>query len=241
LYFVQRMLYHDDPNGLPNNIFDFRTFNVENKQKVLRFGDKYLLYKVGNQQFRYEVYRSRSYILNIDLELSAFYWENVKFVPPAIMLDQILNGYYPNHNVTLQSTEDYYIVNSLQHAIYGDYDLDYFTSGSLGFYSKTTTKYYALFVSGSFGPINDKNYDFGIHLSQRSGIQSIASFNFILNETFQGTIEQFLEHVIDEDGITFYEYHLQENSPTLLSDFNTHIQGVFDYEFDLFINEVSIN
>jgi hypothetical protein len=157
------------------------------------------------------------------------------------MLDQMLNGYYPNHNVTLQSTEDYYIVNSLQHAIYGDYDLDYFTSGSLGFYSKQSKKYYALFVAGSFGPFNDKNYDFGIHLSQQSGIQSVASFNFILNETFKGTITTFLDMVLDEDGITFHEYHLQENSPTVVSEFKLHIQDVLDYEFNLFINEKSLN
>jgi hypothetical protein len=240
LYFVQRMLYHEDSSGIPNDLFDFKNLNTENKQKVIHLGNKYLIYKVGSQQYRYEVYRSRSYILNIDLELSAFYWQDKKFVTPALMIEQMLNNYYPDYFARLTSTEEFYITNALNTTSYSDSgDFEYFTNGALGFYSKLNHNYYSIFATSSFFP-NDR-YEYRAILSKRSGLNSVSFYECYLGDSFDGSINEFLDMVISGEGIEIAEWNEETNNEDVLHEFKSHVANIENYSFKLKINSATSN
>jgi hypothetical protein len=235
LYYVQRMLYHDDSTGLPNDLFDFESFNPDFKQRVIFQGDKYLIYKVGNQQFRFEAYRSRSYILTIDLELEAFYWNDVKFITPSLMLNRLENNYYNSSN-TLIIEDDYMIVESFTEETFTEYNLGQFSSGSLGVYDRSTHDYFA--INPGFTIYSDY-FEGYLSLEQREGISPIRTYLFDITETYDGPLESFISYLNTSSTVSVRTNEGIVMDPTLLTDMEALFARIPNYTFTYYVNHFS--
>ena len=246
-YYVQRMLYHIDSTGIPNDIFNFRSINQDTKQRVIHQGDKYLIYKIGYQQFRFEVYQSRAYILTIDLDLQSFYWNDVKFESPLLLLERMLSGYYTQSSSKIESYPNMYFLDALKHAAKPDYGLGVYSENNVSFYHKNSKKNYSLFLGASitpsyqtggyeaklFGYINAYGY-----VDQTQGIAALSNgFSFVLNETFTGTFGSFFQQLILGQGIEILPEFEIENNAEILTEVLSSIEDIVDLPFVLFVNE----
>jgi len=200
MYYPQRMLYHDDGGGIPNTIFDLRALNEENLQYFIHQGDKYIVYKIGPGRFSYEVYANRSYNLTIDLSMNAFYWNDVKFIPPLLVLERFKNNTVRNQTSTVVDLEDMIFIEDL--SIYKTEDT-YFTGehtlGNIGFYHKATRQFYSIYMLTSYG---FSGVDFGMIFQNPVGIQSGREFRFSFINYYDGTYEGFPAFVSQPENIT---------------------------------------
>jgi hypothetical protein len=235
LYYVQRMLYHEDSSGIPNDLFAFESFNPDFKQRVIFQGDKYLIYKVGNQQFRFEAYRSRSYILTIDLELEAFYWNDVKFITPALMLNRLESNYYNSSN-TLIIEEDYMIVDAFMEETFTEYNLGQFSSGSLGVYDRSTHEYFAIYPGFS---IYSDYFDGYLSLIQREGLGSVRTYEYTITETYDGPLESFISYLNTSSTVSVRTNEGTVMDPTLLTDMEALFSRIPNYTFTYYVNHFS--
>lgn len=199
MYYPQRMLYHDDGGGIPNTIFNLRDINEENLQYLIHQNDKYIVYKIGPGRFRYEVYASYLYTLTIDLSMNAFYWNDVKFIPPLNVLERFKNNEINNQTSTIIDMEEMIFIEDLS-IFQGteSFFLGEHTSGSIGFYNKLTKQFYSAFTLGSYGIYG---VDFGMAFQHPVGIQSGREFRFEFINYFDGTYEEFPSFVLDLENI----------------------------------------
>ncbi len=203
LYYVQRMLYHDDPSGIPNDVFNLRQINEGLDQYVLHQGDKYILYKIGPDRFKYEIYRNHAYTLTIDLSMNAFYWQDVKFTPPLSMLDKFLNQGYPDQSVNIEDLESFYFIENLSvFEVNESFFVGSNTQGLIGFYNKTNRQYYVGYLIASYGL---ESYSFEFSFQHREGIMNAREFRFSFLTNYEGTFEDFPAFVEDESNIRLYD------------------------------------
>jgi len=199
LYYPQRMLYHEDPGGLPNSIFNLRGINEENLQYFIHQSDKYILYKIGPGRFRYEVYANYSYNLTIDLSMNAFYWNDVKFIPPLNVLQRFKNNQVKNQTATIIDMEDMIFIEDLsifkstESLFVGEHTL-----GSIGFYDKLTKQFYTGFILGSYGIYG---VEFGMAFQHRIGIQSGGEFRFDFIRYYDGVYADFPSFVLNPENV----------------------------------------
>jgi transcriptional regulator with XRE-family HTH domain len=217
-YFVQHHLYHDQQNGIPNHIFDTSRINELSVQYLVENGDKYILYKLGGDRFRYEVYGVRSYELTIDLSLEAFYWENVKFTTPQSMFKRFLDQDIENQSVTVTDFQDFYFIdNRSTETISGSTLFASHSDGSFGFYDKLTHQFFANYIWMSY---SDHHYEFAFNIQERSGIHSVWDFRFAFNQFFDGVFEDFPDFINNPDNITLLNPgHENENRIDPVNEF----------------------
>ncbi len=199
LYYPQRMLYHDDGGGIPNIIFNLRDINEENLQYFIHQSDKYILYKIGPGRFKYEVFANYLYTLTIDLSMNAFYWNDVKFIPPLNVLQRFKDNKVRNQTSTIVEMEEMIFIEDL--SIFQStesYFVGEHTLGSIGFYNKLTKQFYSGFILGSYGI---HGVEFGMAFQHQIGIQSGGEFRFEFINYFDGTYEQFPDFVSDLDNV----------------------------------------
>lgn len=217
LYFVQRMLYHNDPSGLPNRIFDMSRINALSVQYLNENGDKYILYKLGPDRFKYEIYLTRSYELTIDLSMPAFYWENVKFTTPRTMFQRFLDGTYQEQTITITEFEDFYFIdNRSVQTITGSNLNARHSHGSFGFYDKETHQYFTNYIWMSHNAID---FDFAFNIQEVAGLHALWDIRFSFNEFFMGTFESFPAFINNPDNISLS--HPELESEVSLEPFNT--------------------
>ena len=220
LYYTQRMLYHDDGGGLPNSVFNLRALNEDNLQYFIHQSDKYIVYKIGPGRFSYEVYANRSYNLTIDLSMNAFYWNDVKFIPPLHVLERFKNNEVNNQTSAIIDMEDMIFIEDL--SIFQStesYFMGEHTSGSIGFYHKLTKQFYSGYILGSYGI---HGVDFGMTFQHRIGLQSGGEFRFEFINYFDGTYEEFPAFVNDLENVL-----------------PTDLGGGFSNDFGLFNDEIA--
>jgi hypothetical protein len=220
LYYTQRMLYHDDGGGIPNTIFNLRALNEDNLQYFIHQSDKYIVYKIGPGRFSYEVYGNRSYNLTIDLSMNAFYWNDVKFIPPLHILERFKNNEVNNQTSTIIEMEDMIFIEDL--SIFQStesYFMGEHTSGSIGFYHKLTKQFYSGYILGSYGI---HGVDFGMTFQHRIGIQSGGEFRFNFINYFDDVYENFPAFVNQPGNV-----------------FPNDIGGGFTNDFELFNDEIA--
>jgi transcriptional regulator with XRE-family HTH domain len=203
LYYVQRMLYHQDPSGIPNWIFDLRSINQELNQYTLYQGNKLIVYKVGPERFIYEVYSDRAYTLTIDLSLNAFYWQDVKFIPPLTMLDDFLNNRYQEQTVRLVDMGEFYFFEDLSVTeVNESFFTGSHTQGRFGFYHRNTHQYYIAYLIASYSVAN---YTFELSFQHREGVIPVREYRFSLLNPFEGTYASFIDFVSHESNIRVYD------------------------------------
>jgi transcriptional regulator with XRE-family HTH domain len=239
LYFVQRMLYHEDPSGIPNDLFNLREINVGLDQYVIHQGDKYILYKIGPDRFKYEVYRDNAYTLTIDLSMNAFYWQDVKFTPPLSMLDKFLNQQYPEQTVSIQDFEPFYFIENLSvFEVNESFFVGSNTQGLFGFYDKINRQYYVGYLIASYGL---ESYAFELSFQHREGILNSREFRFSFLNNYEGTYEDFPEFVANEENIRLYNDGSSNGSDMdlFLNDIAPLMQQMGDRPLHLFIEKES--
>jgi transcriptional regulator with XRE-family HTH domain len=225
MYYVLRMLYHNDPNGLPNYLFDLRSLNVDSGQYLLINNTKYIIYKIGPNRFKYEIYASRSYTLTIDLGMNAFYWNDFKFSPPLQIIDNFLNNSYPTHLAKLYDYDDFYLFEGL----YTQYiDEPYFSgefmSGSFGFYHLELKLFIVAYISLSYGP---SYFNHEIMFQNRVGLYPARDLRFSFLNVFDSTYNLFPSFINEGNNISYPEEELYPNNDyTFLEDIIPYFYAV---------------
>jgi DNA-binding XRE family transcriptional regulator len=203
-YYVQRMLYHDDPSGLPNHLFDLAVINSDNLQYFIYQNDKYILYKIGHGRFKYEVYANQSYVLTIDLSMNAFYWNDFKFVPPLTTYQRFLNGEVTNQSGEFQVLPTFTLFENLkEETMQENNQVANHTLGTIAFYDSLQKATYVVFIGVSWSFVD--GYELGVIMQQRDRIENVQEFRFELLHNFNGTYGTFPEFVLQNENIELKE------------------------------------
>ncbi|MBM3909347.1 MAG: helix-turn-helix transcriptional regulator [Firmicutes bacterium] len=237
LYFVQRMLYHNDPAGIPNWIFDLRTINQNLHQYTLYEGDKFIVYKVGPERFMYEIYSDNAYTLTIDLSLNAFYWQDVKFVPPLVVFDNFLQQRYEEQTINLLDMNEFYFFEDLSVTEVNEtFFVGSHTQGKFGFYHRTSHQYVIVYLIASYSV---GGYTFEVSIQHREGVSPVHEYRFSLLNNFEGTYQSFVNFVADGNNIRLYDDGSENGRD--LAFFNNDVVPLLvamgDRPLTLFINQ----
>ena len=199
-YYVQRMLYHDDPSGIPNHVFDLAAINVDNLQYFLHQQDKYILYKIGPGRFKYEVYANQSYVLTIDLSMNAFYWNDFKFIPPLLTYQRFLNGEVDNQTGEFQVLSTFTLFENLKEETMQESNQAVnHTLGNIAFYNTIEKSTYVLYIGVSWSFVD--GFELGVIIQQRHRLDNLQEFRFELLNNFDGTYDMFPAFILQNDNI----------------------------------------
>jgi DNA-binding XRE family transcriptional regulator len=199
-YYVQRMLYHDDPSGIPNHVFDLAAINVDNLQYFLHQQDKYILYKIGPGRFKYEVYANQSYVLTIDLSMNAFYWNDFKFIPPLLTYQRFLNGEVDNQTGEFQVLSTFTLFENLKEETMQESNQAVnHTLGNIAFYNTIEKSTYVLYIGVSWSFVD--GFELGVIIQQRHHLDNLQEFRFELLNNFDGTYDMFPAFILQNDNI----------------------------------------
>ncbi len=199
-YYVQRMLYHDDPSGIPNHVFDLASINVDNLQYFLHQQVKYILYKIGPGRFKYEVYANQSFVLTIDLSMNAFYWNDFKFIPPLQTYQRFLNGEVDNQTGEFQVLSTFTLFENLKEdTILESNQVVNHTLGSIAFYNTIEKSTYVLYIGVSWSFVD--GFELGVIIQQRHRLDNLQEFRFELLNNFDGTYDMFPAFILQNNNI----------------------------------------
>jgi hypothetical protein len=152
--------------------------------------------------------------------MNAFYWNDVKFIPPLHILERFKNNEVNNQTSTIIEMEDMIFIEDL--SIFQStesYFMGEHTSGSIGFYHKLTKQFYSGYILGSYGI---HGVDFGMTFQHRIGLESGGEFRFEFINYFDGTYEEFPAFVDDLENVL-----------------PTDLGGGFSNDFGLFNDEIA--
>jgi hypothetical protein len=216
-YYVERMLYHQDPSGIPNDIFKLQEMNPDHRQYLLYQGDKYLVYKLGPGRFKYEVYAERSYILTIDLGINGFYWNDVKFTPITQTYQQMLSSDGSNPQPTVIAYENFSLLEKLQTDRVEEANQPAsYTNGQLAFYDHQIKKTYTMSISANWSSLF--GYELMIIMQDRRGLENVREFRISLLENFDGTYASFPNFLDDVNHFELLDNGSMESNLKSLFD-----------------------
>jgi hypothetical protein len=121
--------------------------------------------------------------------MNAFYWNDVKFIPPLNVLERFKNNEFNNQTSTIIDMEDMIFIEDL--SIFQSTESFFMgehTSGSIGFYHKLTKRFYAAYFIGSYGIYG---VEYGMSFQHPVGIQSGREFRFNFINYFDDVYENF--------------------------------------------------
>ncbi len=180
--------------------YELQTLNDENKQLFLNAGQKFILYKIGNERFKYEIWGEKIDEFLIDTSLEAIYFNGNRLYSLDYILGKIISNQY-QHQVdqdgkaqgAISQIEDYYIY-SYTPTVFNGLNI-------ISAFNNTTFSCFSIRINNAETyPANENP----ILLNGLSIIHDNKGFSFEIHQPFSTTLSELKTILLSEEFATPY-------------------------------------